>query len=103
MTSQPQPERLSAEEVRHIATLCRIGLTDAEVEQMRDELTSLLGEVRVVQGIDTTGVEPTGHAVEVDSVMRDDVAGPPMTVEEVLSNAPVREGSYIRVQAVLEE
>ncbi len=103
MTSQPQPERLGSEEVRHIAALCRIGLTDEEVEQMRDELTSLLGEVRVVQGVDTTGVEPTGHAVEVDSVMRDDEARPSMTVEEVLSNAPVREGDYIRVQAVLEE
>ena len=50
MTSQPQPERLSADEVRLIAALCRIGLTAEEVEQMRDELTSLLGEVRVIQG-----------------------------------------------------
>ena len=96
------PQRLSSDEVRHIATLCRIGLTEAEVEQMRDELTKLLGEVRVVQAIDTAGVEPTGHAVEVDSIMRDDEPGPTMTVEEALANAPRREGEFVRVRAVLE-
>jgi aspartyl-tRNA(Asn)/glutamyl-tRNA(Gln) amidotransferase subunit C len=103
MSGPSSSERLTREEVRQIATLCHIGLTDEEVEQMRDELTKLLTEVRVVQSIDTTGVEPTGHAVDIDSVMRRDEPGPTMTVEEVLSNAPRREGNYIRVQAVLEE
>ena len=103
MTQQPHPERLSADEVRHIALLCRIGLTDAEAEQMRDELTKLLEEVQTVQAVDTTGVEPTGHAVEVDSVMRDDQPAPPLSVDEVLANAPRRERDYFRVQAVIEE
>ena len=103
MTHATQPPRLTAEEVRHIALLCRIGLTEAEVEQMRDELTTLLDEVRVVQAVDTTGVEPTGHAVEVDTVMREDKPGPSMTVDEALANAPRRERDYIRVRAVIEE
>ena len=103
MTQLPQPSRLSAEEVRRIALLCRIGLTEEEVEQMRDELTNLLAEVRVVQAVDTTGVEPTGHAVEVDTVMRQDEPGQSMTAEEVLANVPRREIDYIRVQAVIEE
>ena len=102
-TPSPRPPRLTADEVRRIATLCRIGLTDEEVERMRDDLTSLLAEVQVVQATDTTDVEPTGHAVEVDTVMRDDVSGPPMSVEDVLANVPLREGDFIRVQAVIEE
>jgi len=98
----PAP-RLSAEDVRHIATLCRIGMTDEEVERMREELALIIGEVRVIQGVDTTGVEPTGHSVEgIHTVWRDDVARPAMSVSDTLANAPRREGDYIRVQAVME-
>ena len=103
MDPLPQPSRLSAEEVRHIARLCRLGLTEAAVEQMRDELASLLYEVRLVQAVETEGVEPTGHAVAVDTVMRQDEPGRSMTPEEVLANAPRRELDYIRVQSVIEE
>jgi aspartyl-tRNA(Asn)/glutamyl-tRNA(Gln) amidotransferase subunit C len=98
------PQRLSADEVRRVATLCRVGLTDEEVERLRDEMGSLIGEVSALQRIDTTNVEPTGHAVEeVHTVMRDDVPVPPLPVEDVLSNAPTREGDYFRVRAVIEE
>jgi aspartyl-tRNA(Asn)/glutamyl-tRNA(Gln) amidotransferase subunit C len=104
MTSpQQHTEELSTDEVRHIAALCRIGLTADEADRMRRELTTLLNEVRVIQATDTTEVQPTGHAVEVDSVMRADVPGPVMPVEEVLGNTPKREGDYIRVRAVIEE
>ncbi|MEX2598245.1 MAG: Asp-tRNA(Asn)/Glu-tRNA(Gln) amidotransferase subunit GatC [Dehalococcoidia bacterium] len=102
--SQPaKPERLSAEEVRRVATLCRIGLTDDEVERLRDEMASLLGEVSVLQAIDTSGVEATGHAVEeVRTVMRDDEPRQPLPVQDVLNNAPRTDGQYIRVRAVME-
>ena len=66
-------------------------------------MASLLAEVSVLQAIDTNGVQPTGHAVEgVDTVMRGDVPIEPMTVEDVLANAPQREGNYFRVRAVME-
>ena len=103
MANPTEMPRLSADEVRRVAALCRIGLTDDEVERLRDEMSSLIAEVSVLQGIDTALVEPTGHAVEgVHTVMRDDTPADPMTVEEVLSNAPRREGNYFRVQAVME-
>ena len=101
--SSTGPVRLTADEVRRVAKLCRVGLTDDEVEQLRGEMASLLAEVSVLQAIDTDGVEPTGHAVEgVHTVMRDDVPIEPMTVEDVLANAPQREGDYFRVRAVME-
>jgi aspartyl-tRNA(Asn)/glutamyl-tRNA(Gln) amidotransferase subunit C len=101
--SHAKPQRLSAEEVRRVATLCRIGLTDDEVERLRDEMASLLAEVSVLQAIDTTGVEATGHAVEdVHTVMREDQPRPAMSVDDVLANAPRTEGPYIRVLAVME-
>ena len=98
------PQRLTEDEVRRVATLCRIGLSDAEVERLRDEMPGLIAEVSVLQNIDTSNVEPTGHAVEeVHTVMRDDEPRPAMTVEETLSNAPRREGDYFRVPQVMDD
>ncbi len=103
MTNQPEPE-LSIAQVRQVAALCHIALTDEEAEQLRGEMAKLLDEVSVLQRIDTSGIEPTGHAVEeVHTVMRDDVPRPPLEQEDVLANAPHREGSYFRVQAVMDE
>lgn len=105
---QPDPgrlpaEALSAEDVRHIAVLCRIGMTEAEVERMREELVRLLDEVSVLRRVDTAGVEPTGHSVEgIHTVMRADEPREPLAVADVLANAARREGDFIRVRAVIE-
>ena len=100
----PKPQRLTEDEVRRVATLCRIGLTDEEVERLRDEMPGLIAEVSVLQAIDTSNVEATGHAVEeVHTVMRDDVPRPAMTVEETLSNAPRRQDDYFRVPQVMDD
>ena len=102
MTDQPQ--RLTEDEVRRVAVLCRIGLSDEEVDRLRDEMAGLIAEVSVLQSIDTSGIEPTGHAVEeVHTVMRDDTPRPALTVEDVLSNAPRREANYFRVPAVMDD
>lgn len=101
MTNEPE---LSVAQVRQVAALCHIALTDDEAEQLRAEMAKLLDEVSVLQRIDTSGVEPTGHAVEgVHTVMRDDVSRPPLEREDVLANAPRREGSFFRVRAVMDE
>ncbi|MEK9659150.1 MAG: Asp-tRNA(Asn)/Glu-tRNA(Gln) amidotransferase subunit GatC [Chloroflexota bacterium] len=97
------PTSLTTEEVRRVAVLARLGLSDEEVERLRVEMAGLLGEVSALQAVDTSGVEATGHAVEgVHTVMREDVPVPPLPVADVLANAPRREGDYIRVQAVME-
>jgi aspartyl-tRNA(Asn)/glutamyl-tRNA(Gln) amidotransferase subunit C len=98
-----QPKRITEEEVRRVATLCRIGLSDDEVERLCYEMAGLIAEVSVLQMIDTTHVDPTAHAVEeVRSVMRDDTPRVALTVADVLSNAPRREGDYFRVPAVMD-
>ena len=103
MNTQSEPE-ISANQIRQIAALCHIGLTDDEVEELRVEMAKLVSEVSVLQRIDTTGVEPTGHAVgDVHTVMRDDASRPPLDREDVLANAPRRDGNYFRVRAIMEE
>ena len=94
--------RLTTEEVRHIALLARVGMTDDEVELMRDQLSDILAQFEALSRVDTGDLEPTGHSVDLLSVMRDDVARPSLSREETLANAPNREGDLVRVKAVLE-
>ena len=94
---------LERADVEHIALLARIGLSDEEVETFREQLSDILEQFEVLGEPDTAGVTPTGHAVRLEAVMRDDVPDSSLGPEEVLSNAPHREGDFFRVKAVLEE
>ena len=94
--------RLTSEEVRHVAALARVAMTEDEVELMRSQLSNILEHVSVLNQVDTEGVEPTGHSVDVTSVMRDDEVADSARLEDVLANAPSRHDDFIRVKAVLE-
>lgn len=94
--------KLSEAEVRHIALLARIGMTDEDVDNMRHDLSNIMDQFDVLNQVDTDGVEPTGHSVDITSVMRDDTARASLPKEDVLANVPNREGDRIRVKAVLD-
>lgn len=97
---------LERSDVEHIATLARIGLTEDEVEMFREQLSHILEQFDALSRLDTSGVIPTGHASEIaggSSVMREDVPADSLAPEQVLSNAPRREGEFFQVKAVLEE
>ena len=94
---------LDRAEVEHIAALARIGLSDEELETFRQQLSNILQQFELLRQLDTTGVPPTGHAIDLQAVMRDDVPADSLQPEEVLSNAPRLEGNLFRVKAVLEE
>ena len=94
---------LDREDVEHIASLARIGLTPSEVEVFRQQLSDILEQFQALAELDTAGIEPTGHAVDLRGVLREDEAEGSLTPEAALSNAPRREGEFIRVKAVLEE
>ena len=94
--------RLTADEVRHIALLARLGMTEDEIELMRDQLSNILENFDVLDQVDTDGVEPTGHSVDVDSVMREDEIAPSTPKKDILANAPSTQDDLVRVRAVLE-
>ena len=94
---------LDRTEVEHIALLARIGLTEDEIELFGQQLSKILEQFEVLKELDTADVTPTGHAVELEGVMRDDVPDDSLQAGEVLENAPRREGEFFRVKAVLEE
>ena len=94
---------ISREDVAHVARLARLALTDAELETMREQLNAILGHIDALKAVDTTGVEPTSHAVPQFNVMREDEPRPCSSVEEMLANAPDRAGDFFRVPRIIEE
>jgi aspartyl-tRNA(Asn)/glutamyl-tRNA(Gln) amidotransferase subunit C len=94
---------LSQDEVRHIALLARVGLTDEDVAKFQVQLSSILDHFEALRALDTEGVPPTSHPLPLENVMRDDEARPSLTQEEALANAPAAEDGSLRVRAVLEE
>ena len=94
--------KLSREEVQHIALLARLGMTETELERFREQLSNILENFQVLQQVDTTDVPPTTQSVALQSVVRDDEVAPSLPPDDVLANAPQREGELFRVKAVLE-
>lgn len=93
---------LSIEEIRQISVLTRIAMTEDELDVMRTQMSNILDSVAILNEVDTEGVEPTGHSVNIKSVMREDKRQDSLTQDETLMNAPQRDGSFIRIKAVLE-
>jgi len=94
---------LTPEEVRHVALLARLGLTDQEVETMRAQLGQVLDYIAMLSEVDTSSIEPTAQVLSQANVMRDDVPRASRPAEVVLANAPAKEESFFRVPAVLDE
>ena len=94
--------KLSREDVLHIALLARLGLSEAEVEKFREQLSHILENFEVLQKVDTTNVPPTAQSIPLQNVMREDEVAPSLPSSEILANAPRREGDFFRVKAVLE-
>lgn len=93
---------LTAEEVRHIATLARIAVSPEEVERLREQLSGILDHFQVLNDIDTSNVPPTAQALALQSIQRPDEVQPSLPRSEILRNAPRTEDGYIRVRAVLD-
>ena len=94
--------KLSREEVIHIAALARMGLSEAEIEKAREQLSNILENFEVLKEIDTTDVPPTAQSIALRNVMRDDIPCESLTAEQVLANAPDREGNLFKLRPVLE-
>ncbi len=94
--------KLSREEVLHIALLARLGLTETEVDKLREQLSNILENFEALQQVDTTDIPPTAQAIAQQNVVSDDEVAPSLSQDQVLANAPQREGNFFRVRAVLE-
>lgn len=89
-------------DVRDVARLARIELTDEETRTFQAQLGNILEYVEQLRAVDVSQVEPTAHANPIFNVMREDVARPGLPREAVLANAPHSANNLILVTKVLE-
>jgi aspartyl-tRNA(Asn)/glutamyl-tRNA(Gln) amidotransferase subunit C len=95
--------KISLKDVEHVARLARLDLSPAEQERMRSQLDAILGYVAKLGEVDTTGVPPTAHVLDLANVMREDEVRPCYPVGAMLANAPDPDGEQFRVPKILEE
>jgi len=94
--------KITVEDVRHVAELARLELSAAEEETLVAELGAILEYVDALTGLDTEGVPPTAHALDVGSVFRDDEVRNGPEVDALLGNAPDRWQDFFRVPKIIE-
>ena len=93
--------KLSRDEVAHVAHLARLGLSDAELTRLEGQLNHILDQYAKLAELDTDAIAPTAQTIELENILRDDVARPSLPVEAVMANAPARDGDFFVVPAIL--
>jgi aspartyl-tRNA(Asn)/glutamyl-tRNA(Gln) amidotransferase subunit C len=94
---------LTVDEVRHVAELAKLRLTDDEVAQYAEQLSAILEYAERVQMVDVSNVPPTPYVLPLETILREDVPEPGLSNEEALANAPDSADGFFRVRAVFEE
>ena len=93
---------VSTEQVRHIAKLARIAMSDAEIERLAPELNNILGWVEQLGEVNTDGVEPLTAVIDQKLRLRDDVVTEGNIRDEILANAPEAQHGFFAVPKVIE-
>lgn len=94
--------RISRDQVRHVARLARLALSEEETALFEKQLSDILTYVETLNRLDTTGVEPTSHVLEIRNVFREDEVRSSLSAEEAVANAPERRESFFRVPKIIE-
>jgi aspartyl-tRNA(Asn)/glutamyl-tRNA(Gln) amidotransferase subunit C len=94
---------LSRADVEKVSLLGRLLLSPAELDTMTTQLTRVVGYVEQLSEVNTDGIQPMAHAVEMHNVFRDDALAESLPREAALANAPKRDSECYRVPAVLGE
>ena len=88
--------------VEHVAHLARLSLAPEEIELYTEQIDRILEYMDKLNSLDTTGIEPTTHAVPLGNVFRQDEVNHNFMVEESVGNAPERKGSFFKVPPIIE-
>ena len=96
-------ERITRDEVIHVARLARLELTDAEIDEFTGQLGDILEHAADVEALDVGDIEPTSHPLPMTNVLRSDVRRPSLARDEFLAQAPAAEAGQFRVPPILGE
>ena len=93
---------LTADQVRKVAQLARLQLAEADVDRFTQQLGQVLGYVERLGELNTDGVAPLAHPLEIENVLREDVPTPSLSREAALSNAPKSDGRCFLVPQIID-
>ena len=96
-------DRIDESQVRKVAKLARLQLTDAEVEEFTGQLSAIIGYVEKMNELDTGNVEPLAHCLPISNVFRQDRVEGSLGAEKALANAPQRDGGFFKVPKILDD
>jgi aspartyl-tRNA(Asn)/glutamyl-tRNA(Gln) amidotransferase subunit C len=94
--------KITKQEVEHVAKLARLELSEQDKDRLTDQLSNILTYVEKLNELDTKGVEPTSHVLDISNVMRDDRPGESLLQERALSNAPDKAAGHYKVPKIIE-
>jgi len=89
-------------QVEHIARLARLSISEEDKEALAQHLSAILGYMEKLNSLDTEGIEPTSHVLDIANVFRDDDPIPSLRPDDALSNAPERSGNFFKVPRIIE-
>jgi aspartyl-tRNA(Asn)/glutamyl-tRNA(Gln) amidotransferase subunit C len=95
-------KKIDQAQVRKVAKLSRLELSDAEVEEFTGQLSAILEYVEKMNELDTEGVEPLAHCLAISNVLREDSVRESLGTEAALANAPQRDGEFFKVPKILD-
>lgn len=94
--------KITLQEVEHVAKLGRLELTEQEKTSLTAQLSNILTYVEKLNELDTKGIEPTSHVLDISNVMREDVAHESLSQERALANAPEKAAGHYKVPKIIE-
>ena len=93
---------ISKDEVRYIAHLARLGLTEAEIEHFQGQLEGILAYIDTLKALDVSHIPPTAHVLDLRNVTRSDEVKPSLDPRKIMEIAPSKDGPFFKVPKVIE-
>ena len=97
------PRRISRQQAAHVARLARLSFSDAELDEIAEQLSAVLDHAADVEALDASGIEPTSHPLPTTNVLRPDKLRPSLDRDEVLAAAPAVAEHQFRVPPILKD
>jgi aspartyl-tRNA(Asn)/glutamyl-tRNA(Gln) amidotransferase subunit C len=94
--------KITKKEVEHVAKLARLELSEQDKDKLTDQLSNILTYVEKLSELDTTGVAPTSHVLDISNVMRSDTPEESLPQERALANAPDKAAGHYKVPKIIE-
>ncbi len=96
-------KRIDEQQVRKVAKLSRLEMTDAEITEFTSHLSAVLEYVEKMNELDTSDVQPLAHSLPVNNCFREDVAKDSLGTDKTLANAPQQDGEFFIVPKILDD